>query len=392
MKSAFTLSEVAKIDRRTASDEERDRLPYVGLEDIDKEVGRFSREFKRKPETMLATKFCFTPKHILYGKLRPYLNKVALPNFHGVCTTEILPVLPDERKVNRRYLYALLLSPNFVKWASANVSGANLPRINPERLAEYRLALPPLDEQKRIAALLDKADHLRRSRRYIQELSNSFLQSVFLEMFGDPVTNPMGWEVTELGSLLQNIDSGWSPNCDAARTRRDQWAVLRLSAVTYGIYKPEENKRLPAGVCPRPELEVKRGDVLFTRKNTYDLVGACAFVHATPPNLMLPDTIFRFRVTPQSNLTGEYLFGLLNNKSYKRQVQLLASGTAGSMPNISKEKLLELRLPLPAQSAQSKFKAAVERYERICNQQAEASRQAEHLFQTLLHRAFSGSC
>jgi len=268
-------------------------------------------------------------------------------------------------------------------------TGATIPHVERTSLEELEVPLPLLDEQKRIATLLDKADRLRRSRRYVQKLSDSFLQSVFLEIFGDPVTNQMGWEVIELGSLLQNIDSGWSPNCDAARTRRDQWAVLRLSAVTYGIYKPEENKRLPPGVCPRPELEVKRGDVLFTRKNTYDLVGACVLVHATPPNLMLPDTIFRFRVASQSKLMSEYLFGLLNSKSYKRQVQLLASGTAGSMPNISKEKLLELRLPLPPQSAQSKFKAAVERYERICNQQTEAERQAEHLFQTLLYRAFS---
>jgi len=152
----YTLSDVAKIDRKAASDEDRRCLPYIGLDDIDKEVGHFSGDFRRKPETMLASKFRFTPKHILYGKLRPYLNKVVLPYFDGVCTTEILPILPDEKKVDRVYLYALLLEPKFVKWASANVSGANLPRISPERLAEYRFALPSLDEQKRIATLLDK--------------------------------------------------------------------------------------------------------------------------------------------------------------------------------------------------------------------------------------------
>jgi type I restriction enzyme S subunit len=184
MKKEYRLSQVAKIDRVPANDEERRLLPYVGLDDIAPESGRFSEEFRQRPETMLATKVRFTPKHILYGKLRPYLNKVALPNFEGVCTTEILPILPDEKIVEREYLYALLLAPKFVYWASANVSGANLPRIAPDRLAEYRLDLPPLPEQERISEHLRKAKRLLQTRSYVDDISDKLLQATFLEMFG----------------------------------------------------------------------------------------------------------------------------------------------------------------------------------------------------------------
>lgn len=388
MKSAFTLSEVAKIDRRTASDEERDRLPYVGLEDIDKEVGRFSREFKRKPETMLATKFCFTPKHILYGKLRPYLNKVALPNFHGVCTTEILPVLPDERKVNRRYLYALLLSPNFVKWASANVSGANLPRINPERLAEYRLALPPLDEQKRIAALLDKADRLRRARRYVQELSNSFLQSVFLEMFGSwdyPYYPLRDLSKDERGAF---VNGPFGSNLLTSELTSSGVPVIYIRDIVSGAYKRvsmvcvTDEKATELDVC-----KVFPGDVLVTKVG--DPPGTAAIYPESEPMGVITQDVIRIRVNC-SLVTPEYLSTFLNScKGYQTLEPIIVEGTRARFSLTSYK---ELPIPVPPLMLQNSFANVVRRYGRIRAQQREADRQAEHLFQTLLHRAFSGSC
>ncbi len=82
------LGKVAKIDRTIATDDECRILPYVGLEHVEKETGKFADDFSLTPQNMLATNLRFTPKHVLYGKLRPYLNKVVLPNFDGVCTTD----------------------------------------------------------------------------------------------------------------------------------------------------------------------------------------------------------------------------------------------------------------------------------------------------------------
>ena len=202
------LSKVAKIDRTVATDDECLTLPYVGLEHVEKESGRFADSFVPTPLNMLATNFRFTPKHVLYGKLRPYLNKVVLPNFDGVCTTEILPILPNEEKLDRTFLWAILLSSTFVDWATSQISGANLPRLDPKLLAEYEIPLPPLTEQKRIASLLRRADRLRHLRRTAHDLGESLLQSVFLEMFGDVETNPMGWDVVELQELTRLITDG----------------------------------------------------------------------------------------------------------------------------------------------------------------------------------------
>src|SRR5688572_9073996 len=192
--NTVALGEVAKIDRTVANDDECLSLPYVGLEHVEKESGHFADDFIPTPLNMLATNFRFTPKHVLYGKLRPYLNKVALPNFDGVCTTEILPILPNEEKLDRIFLWAVLLSPAFVSWATSQISGANLPRLDPKLLVEYEIPLPPLTEQKRIASLLARADRVRRLRRTASELGDALLQSVFLEMFGDPQFNDKKWE------------------------------------------------------------------------------------------------------------------------------------------------------------------------------------------------------
>jgi len=235
------LGDVARIDRTVASDEECGALPYVGLEHIEKDVGYFVNGYERRPETLLATKFKFTPKHVLYGKLRPYLNKVALPSFDGGCTTEILPILPDETKLDRVYLWAYLLSPEFVAWASANVSGANLPRLDPKLLTEYGIPLPPLPDQQRIAARLDKADRLRRLRRYALELGETYLQSVFLEMFGDPVRNKKGWPIIPLEDVILSTKNGFGKRADFSDSGT---IVLRIREVGAGYIDYSEPRRI----------------------------------------------------------------------------------------------------------------------------------------------------
>jgi type I restriction enzyme S subunit len=179
------LGKVAKIDRTVANDDECLSLPYVGLEHVEKERGHFADGFVPTPLNMLAANFRFTPKHVLYGKLRPYLNKVVLPSFDGVCTTEILPILPNEEKLDRTFLWAILLSPTFVNWATSQISGANLPRLDPKLLAEYEIPLPPLTEQKRIASLMARVESLRgrmgapQSTRQVEELFESLLAEGF---------------------------------------------------------------------------------------------------------------------------------------------------------------------------------------------------------------------
>jgi type I restriction enzyme S subunit len=260
--------------------------------------------------------------------------------------------------------------------------------LNAKNISELFVPLPPLEEQRRIAAILDKADAVRRKRKEAIALTEELLRSAFLEMFGDPVTNPKGWEIITLGNLLLGIESGWSPECDSREAQAEEWGILKLGSVTWGHFNASENKALLPSTTPRPELEVKPGDLLFSRKNTYEHVGASVFVHTTRAKLMLPDLIFRFRLTDV--VDPVYVWQSLSQKTMRIKLSRLASGSAGSMPNISKARLRTLPLPIPPLEIQSKYREIVNQFWKKQGHQKASLLSTDDLFSSLLQRAFRG--
>lgn len=226
----------------------------------------------------------YTPKEgdILFSNIGTVGKSIVLkqqPDF--MFAWNVFLIRPNLDKLDSRYLkyyldYLLKLNV-YERW----FTGGTVKFLNKKTIGALEIPLPPLPEQKRIAAILDKADQLRQKRQQAIGLADEFLRSVFLDMFGDPVTNPKGWEVRQLGDLLANIDSGWSPKCHPEPSKENHWGVLKLGAVTRGVYLGGENKTLPNEQEPKPSLEIQKGDLLFTRKNTYELVAATAYVHET---------------------------------------------------------------------------------------------------------------
>jgi type I restriction enzyme S subunit len=179
---------------------------YVGLEHIVGD-GTFLNVASVDEGELASSKFSFSPDHLLYGKLRPYLRKIIRPDFHGVCSTDILPIKPSAR-INKDFLFHYLRQPSMVELATNRCSGANLPRLSPQTLLDFPVIFPRLPEQKRIAAILDKADSIQRKRQEAVRLTEDLLRSVFLEMFGNPVTNPKGWETKSLSEEIEFLTSG----------------------------------------------------------------------------------------------------------------------------------------------------------------------------------------
>jgi type I restriction enzyme S subunit len=249
--------------------------------------------------------------------------------------------------------------------------------------------LPPLPIQKQIAAILEKADAAREKRQQANQLTKQFLESAFLEMFGDPVRNPKRWKVVRLGEILTAIDSGKSPVCLKRPAAEDEWGVLKLGAVTPGWYSDTENKALPAEVKPDEQFEVRVGDLLLVRKNTYELVGRTALVLSTRRKLLLSDLTFRL-VVMHNLVAAEYLWYTLNNKSIQARIQNLSGGSAGSMPNVSKERLKTLSLPVPSLPLQQQFASIVHSVESLRTKQRESEKELENLFNSLMQRAFRG--
>ncbi|MCA9450664.1 MAG: restriction endonuclease subunit S, partial [Candidatus Omnitrophica bacterium] len=140
----------------------------------------------------------------------------------------------------------------------------------------------------------------------------------------------------------------------------------------------------------RTEIEVRQGDLLFTRKNTRDLVGATAYVFETPSHLMTPDLIFRLIPNPKI-IDPIYLWQAMTQPEARMMIQAQASGAAASMVNISQNRLLPLEFPVPQLSEQQRFAKAVLQFRTSTTNQATSATTLETLFQTLLHRAFEGS-
>ena len=182
----------------------------ITLDHIESNTGRLLEKSVKPLSEAGSSTHAFDQRYVLYSKLRPYLNKVLLPDSTGIGTTELVPMLPDSERLDRKYLAYYLRSERFLNWVSNQTAGAKMPRVSMKVFWEHEIPLPPLPEQKRIAAILDKADQLRQKRQQAIGLADEFLRSVFLDMFGDPVTNPKRWETVKLGKLSR-IRRGASP-------------------------------------------------------------------------------------------------------------------------------------------------------------------------------------
>ena len=253
-------------------------------------------------------------------------------------------------------------------------------------LTDADIPITDLSTQKQIVSNLDKVTHTIDLCNTILKKLDLLVKSRFVEMFGEPISNSMGWDCCELGDCLESIDNGKSYVCDNDCRTGDNPAILKLSAVTYGIYKPDENKAMIDEDLFDESAEVKDNDLLFTRKNTPELVGMSAYVFSTPPKLMMPDLIFRLNAKTSCNKI--YLWQLINHDLFRPCIQNIANGSAKSMSNISKERLSKLTIPVPPLALQEQFAAFVEQTDKSKLAVKQVLEKAETLKKALMQEYF----
>lgn len=270
-------------------------------------------------------------------------------------------LIPNER-ITCKYLLHLVRSMKL----GEGFSGSTIPHIYFKDYSEREVVVPALDDQEKITSTLDKIENLIDGEKTTITHLQSLAKSRFVEMFGSK-----DFDHKPLIECVISIDSGKSPNCTSSpRANRDP-AVLKLSAVSSGIYREGENKGLLPGETIVGSKEVVRGDILLARKNTPELVGRSVYVSRTEGNIMFPDIVFRMHPRPVVN--GIYLAHVLSGPMFG-EVKSLAHGSAKSMSNIPKSKLANLQIPLPPLPLQREFAAFAERaakLEFIAQQQIE---------------------
>ena len=202
------LSELCEMDRQGVRPDDPDaaRLPFLGVENVKAESGVIDLNSNARVGSQKSTSFRFDDRHVLYGKLRPYLNKVAVPAFAGKCSTELIPLLPREG-VDREFLGHLLRRRKTVDLAMSSVTGSRMPRTDMKVLFSLPVPRPPLDRQRQIAGILNRAAKVVQLRKKVQERLQEFIPALFIKMFGDPSTNPKGWQEYPLGEVIR-VSSG----------------------------------------------------------------------------------------------------------------------------------------------------------------------------------------
>ncbi|GAA4333632.1 hypothetical protein GCM10023165_08900 [Variovorax defluvii] len=334
---------------------------FVPMAAVD-EVSGTIRECRPRPFAEVRKGYTpFAENDVLFAKITPCMEngKVAiardLPGGLGFGSTEF-HVLRAGPQVLPEWVYYFLRRKRLRNQMRRFMTGtAGQQRVPVADLAAALIPVPDLAHQQRMVEMLSCTDSAVRLRRRSRALLDRYSPGLMLEMFGDPAGNPKGWPVFTLGELLEGIDSGKSPRCLDRPKTEDEWAVLRLSALRNGLYNESEHKTLPPGEAPDARWEVRAGDLLFVRKNAPEFVGTPAYVWHTRGRILMPDLIFRLRPRPEAGLNPLYLWALLRTPAVRQRLRVLASGTAASMPNISKERLRTLKVMLPPIHLQEAF-------------------------------------
>ena len=337
---------------------------------------------------------------MLFGKLRPYLRKAAPAPFDGLCSTDILPLFGRNR-LDTRYLAQLAQWCPLQQHAVATSSGTKMPRTSWAQLGAFTFALPPLPEQREIAAILSSVDDaIEKTQEVIdqvQVVKRGLMQELLTRGLPGRHTRfkqtdigeiPERWQIAVLDEVLDGIEAGWSPKCEGRPADPNEWGVLKVSSISSGRFKQHENKALDDGLEPRPQVEVKYGDVLIARASgVLELVGRSAFVHETRGKLMLSDKTLRLHVK-KSVLRPMFLNLLLDNPRVRQQVLLRTTGS--HMRNITQQALRGVPIPVPSLLEQDRIENLEFLASARLDQERESLRQLDALKSALMSVFLTG--
>jgi type I restriction enzyme S subunit len=380
------LDAVAELERSTVVPQDiREGTKYVGLEHIESS-GAFLDVPEVETGELASNKFAFTDQHVLYGKLRPYLTKIARPDFSGVCSTEIIPIRTNGRII-RDYLYYYLRQPSMVALANARTAGANLPRLSPTDLASFPITYPEVpSEQRRIADILNEADALRRKRAEAIQLANDLVPSIFDGMFGGSVTKSKKWPVVELGDLFA-IPPNYGTMIPPAES--GEWLDLRVINIQDGELELTDRKYvyLPAGMISRHE--VRDGDLLLARAiGSRQHLGKCFIARPGSEKWAFDSHLMRVRFDVDQVLP-DYVHAYLT--SHVGRAEFLRNTRRSAVQyNINTKEMARIRIPKPPHTVQEEFLDRAHAVQEVAQRQRESRCELDNLIHSLLQRAFRG--
>lgn len=304
------------------------------------------------------------------------INRVPMATNQGLKS-----LVPDHSRVESRFLYWWLKAHRSLLESLGN--GATFKEISKRSTSAVRISLPPIEDQRRISAVLDAADALRTKRRQAVVKLDALAQSVFLDMFGNPHGNSGRWPVVTIGDVLKSATYGTSRKSGDA----GEYAVLRMGNLTSdGRIDVTDLKYTDLTGREREQHVVTAGDALFNRTNSAELVGKTAVYRSHEP---MAYAGYLVRLRPGPRVHAEYLGAFMNLPGTKRVLRSMCKSIIG-MANINAKEVQGLKMPLPPIDLQGQFAAYRGPHEVLRTRMEQQLHDFEALFASLQHRAFRG--
>ncbi|WP_406135501.1 restriction endonuclease subunit S [Streptomyces sp. NBC_01089] len=357
--TSFRIKDVARINRHVLPEttDPDFRFRYIDISSVDG-LGNVSvpdsdTVFSSAPSRARRTAL---PNSVLVSTVRTYLRAVAVAPDHEypLVFSTGFAILDAEPEVCSRFLGYYCRSQPFIDEVVARSTGVSYPAINASEIGNLPIWLPSLDEQLRIADFLDaetaRIDRLvdlqKRVVDKLNEREAAQLDIAIDELISRSATAP-------LRRFVWRVDQGVSPQCEAVPASDEEWGVLKVSCLRPGVFNPGENKRLPDDLQPERSSEVREGDLLITRANTPQLVGSTAVVPKVRSKLLLPDKIFRVRLS--EGMMPEFVATIARGSRIRSLSAAGSNGASQSMANIRFEEVKGWPVPAVKRAAQEEF-------------------------------------
>lgn len=349
---------------------------------------------------LLAGYTYFADGDVIVAKITPCLQngKAALvsglPGGHGFGSTEF-HVLRAGPKLDKRYLFYMVWSPDFRRFGEQRFTGsAGQKRMPASAVAEFGIPIPfpddprrSLAEQKRIAAILDKADAIRRRRQEAARLADTLIPSVFYEMFGRTNAELRRWPMSPLGTfIVEGPQNGlYRPSTEYGSGTR----IVRIDSFYQGeLCHLDKLKRVRLEDDTIQKWLLRRDDLLINRVNSTEFLGKSAIVPEHDEPMVFESNMMRFRVDADQ-LAPRFLIAMLQTRLIKGQI-LKKERPAVNQSSINQDDVKALMIPTPPILLQRDFAERVPAMQRQRDAQPPRAESADTLFNSLVQRAFRG--
>ncbi len=370
-----------------------DQVAFVPMASVSAETARVTVEETRAYSEVAKGYTSFLSGDVLLAKITPCFEngKIAqalLSKRVGFGSTEFHVIRPHADKLDGRYTHHFLRLDSVRLAGERRMTGSGGQRRVPENyLAKLAIPLPPLAEQRRIAEVLDRAEALRAKRRAALAQLDALTQSLFLDLFGDPTTNPKGWPVRRLIELI--IDGPQNGLYKPSTDYGSGTPILRIDAFYDGaVTDISALKRVRLTEDERNKFRLTEDDVVINRVNSLEYLGKCALIPKLPEKAVFESNMMRMRFDPKTT-QPRFVVQFLQTGFIKSQIQMCAKH-AVNQASINQQDVSGFRVNLPPLPLQREFARRVTAVESLKTAQRAALAELDALFATLQHRAFRG--